>query len=733
MANRMERAVPGRLHVLFNVGTFRDLTDGQLLERFSTDGGEAGELAFAALVERHGPMVLRVCRALLRDAHEADDAFQAAFLILARKAGSLWTRDSIGPWLHQVAYRTASNARSSEARRKRHERRAGALTPEDRVGLDGELVRMIHEEIDRLPERFRSPLVLCDLQGRTGEQAARHLGWPIGTIKSRLSRARRRLRDRLVRRGLSPGEGLLVATSGPGLADAPVLAALAETTTRAAVQFAATRATVGGIAALLAKEGLRAMAMTRALKVASMLLALGATVSGAGFLSRTGASTEEPGQGATLPKGERGDDAPTFEVRPGKLRVDMIERGSLEADQGASVLNEVEDQTTVVSILPEGTRVKRGDVVCELDSAALRDKLIAQEIPSKKAKSDLKEVQMEWEVAGLELRAFQQGVFPLQEKASQGRIALAQAELALSQLRAEKVDREAKDDAVAKAEARIGVLRAEQAFRQAEEERHLLREYARGKEVSRLEAQVAKFDLRLPALEAAVRLEESREAVLRKQVEKCTLRAPADGMVVYAGPTIEEGAAVRPRQRLFNIFDPAGPMRVNTKVHEAVVDRLSPGMRARIKVDAFPDQVFSGTVKTIAGVPDPHRLPTQAVKVYTTLVALDQGLPELRPGMTAEVEILVAELDDVLSVPVQAVLLLDGKEQVAVRKPGGGFDWREVALGKTNERVVEVREGVTSGESIALDPISLLSEAEKRQRHLGEPAKRDPSHPRKKS
>jgi DNA-directed RNA polymerase specialized sigma24 family protein len=116
-----ERAVRRQLRSLFHLGTVRELTDGRFLERFVTDRCKVAELAVAVLVERHGPMVLRVCRSVLSDVHEAQDAFQATFLVLVRKARALWVRDSLGPWLHQVAYRTASCARSAAARRKRHE------------------------------------------------------------------------------------------------------------------------------------------------------------------------------------------------------------------------------------------------------------------------------------------------------------------------------------------------------------------------------------------------------------------------------------------------------------------------------------------------------------------------------------------------------------------------------------------------------------------------------------
>jgi RNA polymerase sigma factor (sigma-70 family) len=145
------------LRMLFNVGTVGSLSDGQLLERFATGVGEARELAFAALVERHGPLVYRVCRAVLGDEHEADDAFQATFLALAHKAEALWSRDALGPWLHQAAYRAACHDRSSRMRHRAHERAAAASRPErvEPGDQNDGLERLIHEEIERLPDRYR--------------------------------------------------------------------------------------------------------------------------------------------------------------------------------------------------------------------------------------------------------------------------------------------------------------------------------------------------------------------------------------------------------------------------------------------------------------------------------------------------------------------------------------------------------------------------------------------------
>jgi RNA polymerase sigma factor (sigma-70 family) len=194
------------LRALFDVGSLAGLTDGQLLERFTVGGSELAELAFGALVDRHGPMLWRACMQILRDPHAAEDAVQATFLVLARNGRSLWVCDSLGPWLHRVACRIAIRAKSVARRRALAERRAALLTRFEwhDAKLD-DAGGMIHEEIDRLPERYRAAIVLCDLEGRSYEESARHLGCPVGTVKSRLARGRERLKLRLTRRGLEPG------------------------------------------------------------------------------------------------------------------------------------------------------------------------------------------------------------------------------------------------------------------------------------------------------------------------------------------------------------------------------------------------------------------------------------------------------------------------------------------------------------------------------------------------
>jgi RNA polymerase sigma factor (sigma-70 family) len=273
------------MHVLFRSGTVAGMTDGQLLERFAARRDADGEIAFAALVARHGPMVLGVCRQLLGDPHDAEDAFQATFLALARKAGSLRWPDRLGPWLYGVAQRKTRKVKQQKARRRKHEgrrvSRAGAA--DDRRAARPELrpehreeAQALHEELGRLPEKYRAPIVLCYLEGHTHEAAAQALGWPLGTVRGRLARAREQLRARLARRGLLPAGILSGALLRPGTARAAVPAALAEATGRAALRTATGRA--AAVAALADLGRLWPWALRPASLKSAALLALAAGV-----------------------------------------------------------------------------------------------------------------------------------------------------------------------------------------------------------------------------------------------------------------------------------------------------------------------------------------------------------------------------------------------------------------------------------------------------------------------
>jgi RNA polymerase sigma-70 factor (ECF subfamily) len=278
------------IRTLFDVGVAGGLTDGQLLEQFATRCGEGAELAFAALVERHGTMVLRTCRAILRHDQDSEDAFQATFFILVRRANALWVRDSLGPWLHKVAYRVAVRAKRDAQRRTQTERRVPLSEPRSTAEADEDSAcGFLHEEIDRLPGRYRLPIVLCDLEGYTYEQAATHLRCPVGTVKSRLARGRERLRRRLSRRGLTPAIGLF----GPGFSAASARAlvppALVDRTTQAAAWFVMNRGMDGPAAAsvaFLVEGASRELAMSRLRNIVFVAIALGVVAIGGRALLR---------------------------------------------------------------------------------------------------------------------------------------------------------------------------------------------------------------------------------------------------------------------------------------------------------------------------------------------------------------------------------------------------------------------------------------------------------------
>jgi polysaccharide export outer membrane protein len=204
------------IQTLFDGGTVGGMTDRQLLERFTLYRDASSEAAFDVLVRRHGPMVLRVCRNVLKDWNDAEDAFQATFIVLARRCGSIHKRDSIESWLFGVACRVAARARVEAARRRAVERRGAAeadsaLGPPREDEADRfEIGPLVQEEVHRLPEKYRAAVVLCYWEGLTQEQAAAQLGCPLGTVRSRLARARDLLRRRLDRRGVASLTGAAV-------------------------------------------------------------------------------------------------------------------------------------------------------------------------------------------------------------------------------------------------------------------------------------------------------------------------------------------------------------------------------------------------------------------------------------------------------------------------------------------------------------------------------------------
>jgi RNA polymerase sigma factor (sigma-70 family) len=271
-------------HLRKLVGTSADEdSDGRLLERFLARRDEA---AFATLLARHGPMVWGVCRRLLPEAHDAEDAFQATFLVLVRRARSLDRRGSLAGWLHAVAGRVALRARAGHGRQQPLTEEVSAMNATDppSEAARRELRALIDEELRRLPEKYRGPVLLCDVQGRSHDEAARQLGYPAGSMSWRLARGRELLRRGLERRGVALAAGALAALLAED-ATAAVPAAVTEATTRAVLLVAAGAGTLPAQLAALVDGTARALAVAR-LKLLAALLALGLLVAAGGVAAQ---------------------------------------------------------------------------------------------------------------------------------------------------------------------------------------------------------------------------------------------------------------------------------------------------------------------------------------------------------------------------------------------------------------------------------------------------------------
>ena len=262
-----------------------ELSDAELIRRYVSARGDD---EFSELVRRHGPLVLGVCRRVLRNQHDAEDAFQATFLVFLRKAEHISPPGLVGNWLFGVAYRTALKARALSVRQRARERPMSQTPEPAEVPADGlwrELQPLLDRELSRLPDKYRAPIVLCDLQGRSHKEAARELGWPVGTLSGRLSRARAQLARRLARQGLllSAGSAVVVLTQETASAHVPpaLLASTVQAAGSGAVGPVAAATPVSTHVATLAEGVLRSMFYSKLKLVATVIMALGTACAGA--------------------------------------------------------------------------------------------------------------------------------------------------------------------------------------------------------------------------------------------------------------------------------------------------------------------------------------------------------------------------------------------------------------------------------------------------------------------
>jgi RNA polymerase sigma factor (sigma-70 family) len=300
MANTQSTKIVRQLRRAVLLRDGAGMTDGQLLDCFLRQRDDA---AFAALVRRHAPMVWGVCRRVLRHHHDAEDAFQATFLVLVRKAATVNPREMVANWLYGVAYQTALKARSLAARRKQREGQMAGM-PEPAVeGHD--LQPLLDRELSRLPDKYRVPIVLCDLEGNTRKEAARQLGWPEGTVAGRLAAGRKVLARRLARRGVALPVGTLAGVLAHNAASGAVPPSVVSSTIKAATTLAAGQGAAAGLisirVAALTEGVLTSIRLNKLRTVAAVLVVLVLAGYGGSELTRSAWATDWPG---ATPKGE---------------------------------------------------------------------------------------------------------------------------------------------------------------------------------------------------------------------------------------------------------------------------------------------------------------------------------------------------------------------------------------------------------------------------------------------
>jgi RNA polymerase sigma factor (sigma-70 family) len=312
----------------------RSMSDGDLLDCFVTGGDEA---AFEALVRRHGPMVLGVCRRVLHDPHEADDAFQATFVVLLRKCGSLAQPELLGNWLYGVAFRTAREVRNRAARRRARELQAVPVEEATPPSEWDDLRPVLDEELNRLPAKYRIPVVLCDLQSKSRKEVARQIGCPEGTLSSRLARAHDLLRRRLLRRGLALSGGWLAVGLSSGVATAALPPSLVLNTVKAALAVSVADAVGVGVlsapVAALVEGVMQAMFLSKVKITAAVLLTIGMVSVSVGVLTHQ-ALADRPAAGAAAaddkkPEREAGREKPAGPSVQGILKTVDLDKSSV--------------------------------------------------------------------------------------------------------------------------------------------------------------------------------------------------------------------------------------------------------------------------------------------------------------------------------------------------------------------------------------------------------------------
>src|SRR6266496_4842280 len=440
-----------------------------------------------------------------------------------------------------------------------------------------------------------------------------------------------------------------------------------------------------------------------------------------------------------------------YTVKRNDFLVSIIEGGTLKAVHEVTVRSELEGVARIISIVPEGINVHQGDLLVELDSSDLRERLSAQEVTFQNAQfafvqakenlaiqkslieSNLKDTELKVEFARSDLSKYLEGDWPQLEKDTKARITIAEEELKRAEDRYNWTQQLQQKGYATKSELdadSLAVKRKQIELAQAQEQLRLLTKYdfpkrkraleaameQAEKELERLKlrsaAQIAQVEASLKSQSATLELQEKRLNELKQQLELTRIYAPQDGLVVYAsssnpgnGILIEEGATVRQKQDIIKLPD-VSQMMLEIRVHESHVQKIKPGLQAYVTIDSLPDQQFQGSIRKVAVLPDSSsRFFNPNLKVYTTEVLIEDEIPDLKPGISGRAEVVITNLQNVLTVPIQAVTTRNGRQVCLVEKNRSARPV-PVEVGMYSDRLIEIKSGLKEGDLVLLSALS---------------------------
>lgn len=411
----------------------------------------------------------------------------------------------------------------------------------------------------------------------------------------------------------------------------------------------------------------------------------------------------------------------TTPVKKADLLITVTEDGNVESANNVELKCMAPGPLTILEIVSDGSHVKQGDRLVRLDSSSIEDAILAQEIAVAKAEAAKISAEKDFSAAKIAVAEYEQGTFRRDLRRAEADIVVAKQNLSTAENQltysrgmhrrgyVTKLEVESKEFAVEQAKLDVEV---------AEVTKEVLEKFTKAKTLEELISKRDGAEALMNSEVAAFTKESNQLKRLEDQLAGCAITAPQDGMVVYAndrtnpfqqGPKIELGAQVNQFQAVVRLPDLKN-MQVRALVHETKIDQLHAGMRVRITIQ---DRQFQGEITSIANQPEASNFFTGNAKEYATLIKIDGEPAELKPGMTAEIEVLVSQKKDVLQVPVQCVVERGGKFRAFVKTPSG-IESRELALGGTNDTVLEIVDGLKEGELVLMNPRSDMPDAGER-------------------